>query len=354
MRRPLAGLPGRNPALLVLALAALVALSPAAAGCARSAPPEASGGAGKAVPSGPSRPAGAAEPAETAAPPAGGATSPGTGAPAATPGGTGGTGGTGEVQTPGSGPAGAAPPDGPSPATGTTQPPAAPLDGTRLSWYFTPGQAGEAPSFGRREQALADRYAAIYLGPTDRRVVYLTFDEGYEAGTTPAILDTLKAHGVRAAFFITGSYLEREPELVARMLREGHVVGNHTLSHPSLPALADEEAAAEIRGLETAFRQRFGQRMRFLRPPMGEFSERTLAVARQLGYRAVFWSFAYRDWETDRQPTPEEAFRTVTSAVHPGAVLLLHAVSSANAQALDRILSELEARGYTFGSLEEL
>ncbi|NMB97034.1 MAG: polysaccharide deacetylase family protein, partial [Clostridiaceae bacterium] len=174
---------------------------------------------------------------------------------------------------------------------------------------------------------LLKKYGGIYLGDTTKKVIYLTFDEGYENGYTPKILDTLKENKVQAVFFITGPYLKEHQDLVRRMVEEGHVVGNHTINHPSLPSLTDQELEEEVLGLERVFKEKFGKSMKFLRPPKGEYSERTLAITNRLGYINMFWSFAYDDWYRDKIRGPEYTYNLVMKNLHNGAILLLHAVS---------------------------
>lgn len=158
-----------------------------------------------------------------------------------------------------------------------------------------------------------------------------------------------------AAFFITGDYLKNESELVARMVNEGHIVGNHTQNHPSMPGVSDiKSLAKEITELDDSFFALTGQHMRYLRPPKGEFSEKSLAVSKDLGYRSVFWSFAYADWEKDKTNGAQYAYDHVMPYLHDGAIILLHAVSKDNADALEKIITDAKAAGYTFKSLDEL
>ena len=194
-------------------------------------------------------------------------------------------------------------------------------------------------------------HAAVFL--TDREDILLTFDEGYENGYTASILDTLKEKKVRAVFFVTYDYVSRNADLVARMVAEGHVVGNHTWSHPSLPDKSAEEVAAEIGKLHDYVKEQFHYTMTLFRPPMGEFSERTLEVTKRQGYTSVFWSFAYRDYDVNNQPDPEQALTRITSAAHPGAIYLLHAVSQTNDAILGRVIDVLREQGYAFSTLIE-
>lgn len=225
------------------------------------------------------------------------------------------------------------------------------LDNKTIGWYFMKGKDHARSTFGKELTTPADKYGAIYLMPEEGNKIYLTFDEGYENGYTGKILDTLKEKNVKAIFFITGPYLEKEKDLIQRMIDEGHQVGNHTINHPSMPSLSDKKVEDEVLGLDRKFYEEFGKSMKYLRPPMGEFSERTLSITKSLGYTNVFWSFAYRDWETDNQKGKDHAYNTVVNALHPGEVMLLHAVSKDNAEALGDIIDTAREMGYEFGEL---
>ena len=200
------------------------------------------------------------------------------------------------------------------------------------------------------------QWDAYYVGDTSEKTIYLTFDAGYENGCTADILDALKRHNAPACFFVVGNYIDTAPELVQRMVSEGHIVGNHTLHHPDMSSITDKEAfAAELTGLEEKFTALTGQPMqKFYRPPQGKFSEENLKQAQELGYTTVFWSLAYVDWYTDNQPTDEQAFSKLLPRIHNGAIVLLHSTSETNARILDELLTKWEEEGYTFGSLTEL
>ena len=189
---------------------------------------------------------------------------------------------------------------------------------------------------------------------TQEKVLYLTFDCGYENGYTAKVLDTLKEKGVTAAFFCTLPQIKAEPELTARMINEGHVVGNHSVTHPSFPELSRTGMAKEIKGMDDYLRTNFGYSEPYFRFPMGEYSDCALDLVGSLGYKCVFWSLAYTDWDTENQKGADYAFETVTSRLHPGAVILLHAVSPDNAAALGRIIDYAVEQGYTFKSLRDL
>ncbi|MDR0286675.1 MAG: delta-lactam-biosynthetic de-N-acetylase [Clostridiales bacterium] len=221
-------------------------------------------------------------------------------------------------------------------------------------WGLKRGTNGSLPEVGSKEKTLLEKYGGIYLGDTQQKVVYLTFDEGYENGYTPQILDVLKANDVKAIFFITGDYLKQSPELVRRMVEEGHEVGNHTMHHPSLAKVSKERIEDEILGLDREFFDKFNKHMRLLRPPMGEFNEKSLVTANELGHVTVMWSFAYVDWQVNNQKGTQYAHDMVLNNLHNGAVFLLHAVSKDNANALDSIIKDIKAKGYQFGTADQL
>ncbi len=223
-----------------------------------------------------------------------------------------------------------------------------------LRWGLSRRSNHEPPAADPGAPELLKKYGSAYMGDTSQSVIYLTFDEGYENGYTPMILDTLRDNGVRAVFFITGPYLSGHQDLVRRMVEEGHIVGNHTIHHPSMPELGDSQLEEEVLGLERAFREKFNQNMYFIRPPKGEYSERTLALTHKLGYCNLFWSFAYDDWYRDKSRGSQYAYDIVARNLHNGAVLLLHAVSKDNAEALDRIIKDATTEGFIFGDPQEL
>ena len=223
------------------------------------------------------------------------------------------------------------------------------------SWGLSFPQEG-APPVGNAGADQLRRFDAAYVGSSTEKVAYLTFDSGYENGATGKILDVLQRHQVPAAFFLVGNYIEKNPDLVRRMVAEGHTVGNHTMHHPDMSAISDPEAfARELGDLEALYQQVTGQEMaKFYRPPQGLYSEANLAMAQKLGYRTVFWSLAYVDWNNDAQPTPEQAFSKLLPRMHNGAVVLLHSTSQTNAQILDELLTRWKQEGYRFAPIEEL
>lgn len=223
------------------------------------------------------------------------------------------------------------------------------------SWGLHFPSAGAAPQGPASAEELA-RYDAAYCGGQEEKVLYLNFDAGYENGCTDKILDALQKHRTPATFFLVGHYIQSNPDLVRRMVAEGHTVGNHTCSHPDMSKLVDPTAfAAELQGLEEAFQAVTGEALpRYYRPPQGLYSEENLRQAQKMGYKTVFWSLAYVDWKADSQPSPEEAMAKLLGRTHPGAVVLLHSTSNTNAAILDDLLTRWEEMGYRFGTLEEL
>ena len=199
------------------------------------------------------------------------------------------------------------------------------------------------------------QYNAYYLNPTEEKILYLTFDAGYENGNTEAILDALKKHNAPATFFVVGSYISNNPDLIKRMTEEGHIVGNHTYTHPDMSSISSlEEFTDELSSVESAYQNITGQEMlKFYRPPQGKYSEENLQMAKDLGYSTFFWSLAYVDWYEDNQPAKEEAFDKLLNRIHPGSIVLLHNTSSTNAQILDELLTKWEEMGYQFHPLTD-
>ncbi|MBR0469580.1 MAG: polysaccharide deacetylase family protein [Clostridia bacterium] len=227
------------------------------------------------------------------------------------------------------------------------------LDSAGMGWGFVK-KKGHAPDISNREKEMLAKYDGYYIDENAEKVMYLTFDEGYENGYTSKILDVLESTQTPAAFFVTGPYLENQTELVERMIKDGHVVGNHTVNHPNLPKQSVETVQKELSGLNAMCEEKYGYTMHYMRPPEGEWSERVLAVARDMGYKTILWSCAYKDWDINAQKGKDYAFKQVTPYFHDGAILLLHAVSSDNADALESIINCAKEQGYTFKSLDEL
>lgn len=223
------------------------------------------------------------------------------------------------------------------------------------NWGLSFQRAGQPPVANATEAELKE-YNAYYRENTDEKVMYLTFDAGYENGYTETILDVLKKHEVPAAFFLVGNYIETEPELVKRMVKEGHIVGNHTYNHPDMSQISSMEAfKEELVSLEKLYQETTGKKMKKIyRPPQGKYSVQNLEMAAELGYTTVFWSLAYVDWYDDQQPSKEEAFKKMIPRIHPGAIILLHSTSKTNAEVLDQLITKWKAQGYTFRSLNQL
>ena len=223
------------------------------------------------------------------------------------------------------------------------------------AWGLSFREEGQPPVGPAGVQQLKSLDAA-YLGDTSQKVLYLTFDAGYENGCTEKILDVLKKHQVPAAFFLVGNYIEKNGDLVRRMVEEGHIVGNHTMHHPDMSKLSDKDAfSKELTDLEELFRETTGKDLpKYYRPPQGLYSQENLQMAKELGYHTVFWSLAYVDWNNDSQPSKEQAFSKLIPRTHDGAVVLLHSTSQTNAEILDELLTTWENMGYSFQSIDRL
>ncbi|MBP5159041.1 MAG: polysaccharide deacetylase family protein, partial [Lachnospiraceae bacterium] len=230
------------------------------------------------------------------------------------------------------------------------------LSGKKEEWCFQ-RKKDHTPS-GTYEPFAINKYDAYYLNPNVKegdKVIYFSFDCGYENGYTPKILDTLKKHGVKATFFVTQQFLDSDADLAKRMKEEGHLVGNHTVHHPSLPEKSAEEVVKEVRGVEESFKEKTGYELdKFIRPPMGHYSEKVLKELQNMGYITIFWSIAYGDYDLDNQPGKQYVVDHFRQYHHNGAITLTHTISESNTKALDQVLTDLEAEGYRFGSLEEL
>ena len=223
------------------------------------------------------------------------------------------------------------------------------------NWGLSFQKEGESPVGNATVSDLA-QYDAYYLGDTSQKVIYLTFDCGYENGYTEQILDALKKHNAPAAFFVVGNMIEAAPDIIRRMAAEGHIVGNHTYHHPDMSAISDQAAfKKELDDLAALYRETTGQDLpMFYRPPQGKYSTENLKQAQALGYKTIFWSLAYVDWYVDNQPTAEQAYAKLLPRIHDGAIVLLHSTSRTNAEILDDLLTKWEEMGYTFASLTEL
>ena len=223
------------------------------------------------------------------------------------------------------------------------------------NWGLGFSKEGQAPTGNATVDELK-QYDAYFLGDQSKKIIYLTFDCGYENGNMPAILEALKKHQVSATFFVVGNFLETSPDLVRQMAEEGHTVGNHTYHHPDMSSISSKEAfAKEMNATAELYKSITGKDMEmFYRPPQGKYSTENLTMAKELGYKTFFWSLAYVDWYEDNQPTKEQAFEKLLGRIHPGAIVLLHSTSKTNGEILDELLTTWEEMGYSFGTLKEL
>ncbi|MCI9063398.1 MAG: delta-lactam-biosynthetic de-N-acetylase [Clostridia bacterium] len=227
------------------------------------------------------------------------------------------------------------------------------LSNKKIEWGIQRKNNHEQPDVGNNNQQLISKYNGICLGNKDKKYIYLTFDLGYEAGYTNAILDSLKENNVNATFFITAHYVNSASDIVQRMIDEGHIVGNHTVNHKSMPSISDEELKTEVMTLHQAVYEKYGYEMKYIRPPKGEFSERTLSLSQTLGYKNVMWSFAYVDWDENKQPSHEEGMEKIISNLHNGEIMLLHATSKTNSEILSDMIKKVKEEGYEFRSIDD-
>jgi peptidoglycan-N-acetylmuramic acid deacetylase len=232
------------------------------------------------------------------------------------------------------------------------------LNTVEKNWFYQPKTDGTPSGEPADILALLKKYSGYYLGDTSKKVIYLTFDEGYENGYTPRILDTLKANNVKAAFFVTTDYIKRNKDLIKRMEAEGHLVCNHSNTHPSMAQSAlkgQDKFNEEFTLTEKAYEEVTGKKMpKFFRPPMGKYSELSMKYTQDLGYKTIFWSFAYKDWIPEEQPTHEAAKKVIMERTHNGAIVLLHAVSKTNTEIMDFIIKDWKSKGFEFKTLNDL
>ena len=227
------------------------------------------------------------------------------------------------------------------------------LSNNKIEWGIKRGNNNEQPDLGSKNRQLIEKYNGMAMGNKDSKNVYVTFDLGYEAGYTESILNTLKANNVPAAFFITAHYVNTASDLVQRMIDDGHIIGNHTVNHKSMPGLSELELEKELMNLHTAIYEKFRYEMKYMRPPKGEYSERSLNTTVKLGYVPVMWSFAYADWDENAQPSQESGIEKIIDNVHNGEIMLLHATSKTNMEILDTVIKQIRSMGYEFKSLDE-
>ena len=227
------------------------------------------------------------------------------------------------------------------------------LSNKKIGWGIKRNDKHEQPDVGSENRKVLEENNGICLGNNNKKYIYLTFDNGYEAGYTSKILEVLKENNIKACFFVTGHYVNSQPDLIKQMIDEGHIVGNHTVNHKSMPDIDDEKIKSEMMNLHTSIYEKFGYEMKYMRPPKGEFSERTLKVTNQLGYKTVMWSFAYEDWDENKQPDEEKSKTKILNNLHNGEIMLLHGNSKTNTNILDSLIKESKDMGYEFKSLDE-
>lgn len=223
------------------------------------------------------------------------------------------------------------------------------------NWGLSFKKQGERPTGNATPEYLKE-FNSYFIAPEGNKKIYITFDAGYEAGYTPKILGVLEKHNVKATFFVVGTLMKSNPELIKQIDDEGHIVANHSMHHPNMSKMSTmENFKKEIEPVEELYKEITGKEMKkFYRPPQGIFSETNLKMANELGYKTIFWSLAYVDWYKDKQPSKEDALNKIMSRIHDGAIILLHSTSKTNSEILDELLTKLEKQGYTFGTLEEL
>ena len=223
----------------------------------------------------------------------------------------------------------------------------------KIEWGIKRNDNHEQPDVGSENRRILEENNGICLGNSETKTIYLTFDEGYEAGYTEEILKILKQNDVKATFFLTAHYVNTQENLVKQMIEEGHIIGNHTVNHKSMPSLTEEEIKKEVMDLHQSVYEKFEYEMKYIRPPTGEFSEKTLQVTNTLGYENVMWSFAYEDWNEEKQPDEEKAKNKILNNLHNGEIMLLHGNSKTNMNILDGVIKEAKNMGYVFKSLDE-
>ena len=227
------------------------------------------------------------------------------------------------------------------------------LTNKKIGWGIKRNNNHTQPDVGSKNKEIMDKYNGLYMGNNQKKLVYLTFDLGYEAGYTSKILEVLKQNNVKATFFITAHYVNTEPELVKQMIDEGHIIGNHTVNHKSMPDCSLDTIKKEVMDLHTSIKEKFNSEMKFIRPPKGEYSERTVAYTNTLGYTSVMWSFAYDDWDETKQGREEYGKKKILDNLHNGEIILLHATSKDNSNILDDVIKQAKEQGYEFKNIDE-
>ena len=227
------------------------------------------------------------------------------------------------------------------------------LSTKKIEWGIKRGKDHNQPDLGTENLRIINEFNGMAMGNAESKNIYLTFDLGYEAGYTEKILDILKENDVKAAFFITGQYVNTSENVIKRMIDEGHIVGNHTTNHICMPTSSNDKIKEEVMSLHQSIYEKFGYEMKYIRPPKGEYSEATVAYTNTLGYTTVMWSFAYDDWEDSKQGREEYGKTKILENLHNGEIMLLHATSKDNCNILDEMIKEIKNQGYVFKSLDE-
>ena len=227
------------------------------------------------------------------------------------------------------------------------------IESKKIQWGIKRESDHKQPDLGSNNKKVLEENNGIAIGNSEKKYIYLTFDEGYEAGYTPKILEILQNNNVKATFFITAHYLNTQEDLVKQMINEGHIVGNHTVNHKSMPDLSEEKIKKEVMDLHQGVFEKFNYEMKYIRPPKGEFSEKSIIETNKLGYKTVMWSFAYEDWNENKQPDEEQAQKKILDNLHNGEIMLLHGNSITNTNVLDSVIKESKKLGYEFKSLDE-
>lgn len=227
------------------------------------------------------------------------------------------------------------------------------LSTKKIGWGIKRSDNHEQPDLGAENKKIIDEFNGIAMGNKDKPYIYLTFDVGYEGGYTNKILDVLKENNVCALFFITGQFVKTSPDVIQRMIDEGHIIGNHTSKHNSMPEISEEKIKEDVMTLHQEIYEKFNYEMKYIRPPKGEYSEKTIAFTNTLGYKTVMWSFAYDDWDNNKQGREDYGKKKILDNLHNGEVMLLHATSKDNANILDYIIKETVKQGYEFKSIDE-
>lgn len=223
------------------------------------------------------------------------------------------------------------------------------------NWGFTKSTNGQPVYVGEELESVLKKHHSLYKGKPDKKVLYLTFDNGFENGYTESILDTLKKEKVPATFFLTGHYVESATDLVKRMIEDGHIIGNHSYGHPDMDNLSEEKMVAEWQKFDRVLKELTGvERTYYVRPPKGIFSEKLLEVGNKHGYRHIFWSIAFVDWDRNSTKSGDYAYNELMKQLHPGAIILMHTVARHNAEGLPKFIQEAKKQGYTFESLDNL